>query len=97
MTALAQRTVDLSRAVCHIDQRESAHRVGPSLTADTCVTSDSENEQCVGWECTRGVVARGRGAASSIFFDRGDASPTPPLFWTETRAQVSPLLQLVTY
>ena len=28
---------------------------------------------------------------------QGDASPTPPLFWTEIRAKVSPLLQLVTY
>jgi len=31
------------------------------------------------------------------FFDRGNGSPTPPLFWTEIRAKVSPLLQLVTY
>ena len=37
------------------------------------------------------------GAASPIFFRQGDASPTPPLFWTEIRAKVSPLLQLVTY
>ena len=28
---------------------------------------------------------------------QGDESPTPPLFWTEIRAKVSPLLQLVTY
>jgi len=42
-----------------------------------------------------GVVQRGRGAT---FFDRGDASRIPPpLFWTEIRAKVSPLLQLVTY
>ena len=48
---------------------------------------------------TRDVVGRGRrGTASPHFFDRGDASPTPPsLFWTEIRAKVSPLLQLVTY
>jgi len=31
------------------------------------------------------------------FFRQGDASPTPPLFWTEIRAKVSPLLQLDTY
>jgi len=36
----------------------------------------------------RGVVGRIRG---------GDGVPTPPLFWTEIRAKVSPLLQLVTY
>ena len=38
-------------------------------------------------ERTRGLVGRGRGGAS----------PTPPLFWTEIRPKVSPLLQLVTY
>jgi len=44
------------------------------------------------------VVGRGRGGtASPTFFYRGDASPTPPLFWTEIRAKVSLLLQLVTY
>ena len=37
------------------------------------------------------VVGRGR------FFDTGDASSTPPLFWTEIHATVSPLLQLATY
>jgi len=31
------------------------------------------------------------------FFDRGTRPPLPPLFWTEIRAKVSPLLQLVTY
>jgi len=36
-------------------------------------------------------------AASPHFFQQGGASPTPPLFWTEIRAKVSPLLQLVTY
>ena len=47
---------------------------------------------------TRGVVGQGRGGtASTHFFQQGDASPTPPLFWTEIRAKVSPLLQLVTY
>ena len=35
------------------------------------------------------------GAASPTFFDRGDASPH--FFWTEIRAKVSSLLQLVTY
>jgi len=35
--------------------------------------------------------------ASPHFFDRRDSSPTPPLFWTEICAKVSPLLQLVTY
>ena len=42
----------------------------------------------------RGAVGRGRGGtASPTFFDRGDASPTPPTFWSEIRAEVSPLLQ----
>ena len=46
---------------------------------------------------SRGVVGRGRGGtASPHFSDRGDVSPLP-LFWTEIRAKVSPLLQLVTY
>jgi len=44
---------------------------------------------------TKGVVGVVR--RTPTFFDRGDASPTPPLFWTEIRAKVSPLLQLVTY
>jgi len=38
-----------------------------------------------------------RGDGVPHFFRQGDASPTPPLFWTETRAKVSLLLQLVTY
>jgi len=42
-----------------------------------------------------GAETRGDGAPT--FFDRGDASPTPALFWTEIHAKVSPLLQLVTY
>jgi len=47
---------------------------------------------------SRGVVGRGRGGtAYPTFVDRGDASPTPPTFWAEIRAKVSPLLQLVTY
>ena len=46
---------------------------------------------------SRGVVARGRGGQRPPHFsDRGDVSPLP-LFWTEIRAKVSPLLQLVTY
>ena len=46
----------------------------------------------------RGVVKWGRGGRRPLsFFDRGDTSPTPPLLWTEIRAKVSPLLQLVTY
>jgi len=43
-----------------------------------------------------GARTRG-GRRPPLFFDRGDASPTPSLFWTEIRAKVSPLLQLVTY
>ena len=40
----------------------------------------------------RGVVGRGRGGNGVLhFFDTGDASPTPPTFWTEIRAKVSPL------
>jgi len=45
--------------------------------------------------CSGGGDAEG---GVPTFFDRGDASPaTPPLFGTEFRAKVSPLLQLVTY
>jgi len=45
--------------------------------------------------CSRGVVGR----RPPTFIDRvdADASRTPPLFWTEIRAKISPLLQLVTY
>ena len=47
---------------------------------------------------SRGVVGPGRGGmASPTFFDRGTRPPLPPLFWTEIRAKVSLLLQLVTY
>jgi len=46
----------------------------------------------------RGVVGRGRGrTASPHFLTGGTRPPLPPLFWTEIRAKVSPLLQLVTY
>ena len=41
--------------------------------------------------------AETRGAAFPHFFRQGDASPTPPTFWIEIHAKVSPLLQLVTY
>jgi len=37
------------------------------------------------------------GAASPHFFQQGGRVPTPPLFWTEIRAKVSPLFQLATY
>ena len=40
------------------------------------------------------VVGRERGGRRPHFFRR---VPTPPLFWTEIRAKVSPLLQLITY
>jgi len=47
---------------------------------------------------TTGVVGGDAGVQRTpTFFDRGDASSTPPLFWTEIRAKVSPPLQLVTY
>jgi len=49
---------------------------------------------------SRGVVGRGRGGGRRppTFFRQGDRGPPlPPLFWTEIRAKVSPLLQLVTY
>ena len=47
---------------------------------------------------TRGVVGRRRGGtASPTLFDRETRPPLPPIFWTEIRAKVSPLLQLVTY
>jgi len=51
-------------------------------------------------DSSRGVVGRGRGAtASPTLFSTGGTRPPlpPPLFWTEIRAKVSPLLQLVTY
>ena len=39
-----------------------------------------------------------RGTASPHFFRQGGrVPPLPPLFWTEIRAKVSPLLQLVAY
>ena len=41
--------------------------------------------------------ARTRGTVSPTFFRQGTRPPLPPLFWTEIRAKVSPLLQLVTY
>ena len=53
----------------------------------------------------RSRVVQGRSGAGTrsgrrrppAFFDWGDASPTPPpIFWTEIRAKVSPLMQLVT-
>jgi len=46
----------------------------------------------------RGVVGRGRGDGVPHCFRQGLTGGTrPPLFWTEIRAKVSPLLQLVTY
>jgi len=42
-----------------------------------------------------GARTRG-GTTSPHFFLQGGASPTPYIFWTEIRAKVSPLLQLVT-
>jgi len=42
----------------------------------------------------RGVVGRGR---CPHFFRQGGRVPHSPTFWTEIRAKVSPLLQLVTY
>jgi len=46
----------------------------------------------------RGVVGRGRGGtAFPHFFSTGGRVPHFPHFWTEIRAKVSPLLQLVTY
>ena len=38
-----------------------------------------------------------RGTASPTFSTGGTRTPLSPLFWTEIRAKVSPLLQLVTY
>ena len=46
----------------------------------------------------RGVVGRGRGGRRPPLSSTGGrVPPLPPLFWTEIRAKVSPLLQLVTY
>jgi len=39
---------------------------------------------------------RGDGVPA-LFSTGGTRPPLPPLFWTEIRAKVSPLLQLVTY
>ena len=45
-----------------------------------------------------GVVGRGRGGRRLPTFSTGGTRPPlPPLFWTEIRAKVSRLLQLVTY
>ena len=45
-----------------------------------------------------GVVGRGRGGRRPPLFSTGGTRlPLPSLFWTEIRAKVSPLLQLVTY
>jgi len=45
------------------------------------------------------VVGRGRvGDGVPTFFRQGEGRvPPPPTFWTEIRAKVSPLLQLVAY
>jgi len=46
----------------------------------------------------RGVVGRGRGGRRPPpAFSTGGRVPHSPTFWTEIRAKVSPLLQLVTY
>jgi len=46
----------------------------------------------------QGVVGRGRGdSVPPLFSTGGGRVPHSPLFWTEIRAKVSPLLQLVTY
>jgi len=46
----------------------------------------------------QGVVGRGSGVtASPHFFRQGERVPHSPTFWTEIRAKVSPLLQLVIY
>jgi len=66
------------------------------------VTSNDSRLLCprpMGYQPAMGVVGRGRWGTGRPpnFFDRGDASLTPPLLWTEIRAKVSPLLQRVTY
>jgi len=46
----------------------------------------------------QGVVGRGRRRDGvPPLFSTGGCVPHSPLFWTEIRAKVSPLLQLVTY
>ena len=63
----------------------------PHLMSATAMNSSHET-------LSRGVVGRGRGGtASPTFFDRGTRPPLLPLFWTEIRAQVSPLSKMVTY
>jgi len=70
--------------------------------ASCCSTvAEDDNALCrvfVAIAMTRGVMGRERGGDGvPTFFVRGTRPPLPPLFWTEIRAKVSPLLQLVTY
>ena len=45
---------------------------------------------------SRSVVGRGRGGRRPLLFSTEGRVPHSPTFWTEIRANVSPLLQLVT-
>jgi len=71
----------------------------PSVRPSVCLIDRQQRGRAAGLLLSalrvRGVVGRGDGAPH--FFRQGDASPTPPVFWTEIPAKVSPLLQLVTY
>jgi len=84
-------------------QRSVGSKVGLETNARTDMTNfiiflDNAYRQENKIGRNRGVVGRWRGGtASPTFFDREDASPLPHFFWTEIRAEVSPLLQLVTY
>ena len=77
-------------------RRRSASRCGRSPDHASIQNSAINSKALV--RCRQACSGAGtRGAASPHFFDRGNASSTPPLFWTKIRAKGSPLLQLVSY
>jgi len=64
---------------------------GAHLMSATAMNSSHET-------LMQGCSGAGRGGtASPTFFDRGTRPPLLPLFWTEIRAQVSPVSKMVTY
>ena len=69
----------------------------PRISRTQTAALDRSSRSCEEGDRIKGVVGRGRGRRRPPLFSTGDASPTPLTFWTEIRAKVSPLLQLVTY